>query len=155
MRIEPPPSLPWATGQHPGGDRGRRAARGAAGRAVGVPRVARRAAVARLGRRQDPELGHVRDADDHEARLAQAPHEVGAVIGAVARRKREPKFMHRPSTGALALTAIGTPANGRSSPGSIAVGGPTRARRRPRRTRSGRLERFDALSAAVDSTRAR
>ena len=27
--------------------------------------------------------------------------------------------MHRPSTGTLALIAIGTPANGRSSPGSI------------------------------------
>jgi hypothetical protein len=40
--------------------------------------------VARLGGREDPELRHVRRADDHEARLAQAAHEVGAVVGAVA-----------------------------------------------------------------------
>jgi hypothetical protein len=40
--------------------------------------------VARLGRREDPELGHVRGADDHEARLLQAAHEVRAVAGAVA-----------------------------------------------------------------------
>ena len=40
MRIEPPPSLACATGTMPGGDRGGRAAAGAAGRAVGVPGVA-------------------------------------------------------------------------------------------------------------------
>ena len=35
--------------------------------------------------------------------------------------------MHRPATGTLDLIAIGTPANGRSSPGSIRVGGLERA----------------------------
>jgi hypothetical protein len=40
--------------------------------------------VARLGGGQDAELRHVRDADDHEARLAQPPHHEGVVDGAVA-----------------------------------------------------------------------
>jgi hypothetical protein len=39
--------------------------------------------VARLGGREDPELRHVRDADDHEARLLEPPHEVRAVPRAV------------------------------------------------------------------------
>ena len=40
MRIEPPPSLAWAIGNMPGGDRGRGAAAGAARRAARVPGVA-------------------------------------------------------------------------------------------------------------------
>jgi hypothetical protein len=40
--------------------------------------------VPRLGGREDPELRHVGGADDDEAGLAQAPHQVGAVGGAVA-----------------------------------------------------------------------
>ena len=51
---------------------------------VEVPRVAGRAGVARLGGRQDRELRQVRDADDHEARLAQPADEVGGVVGPVA-----------------------------------------------------------------------
>ena len=42
--------------------------------------------VARLGGRQDPELRHVRGADDDEAGVAQAPHQVGAVARAGGRR---------------------------------------------------------------------
>ena len=69
--------------QHAGRDRRGRAAGGAAGRAIGVPRVVRRAGVTRLGRRQDPELGQIRGADDHEAGVAQASHHVRAVTGPV------------------------------------------------------------------------
>ena len=120
MRIEPPPSLPWATGTIPAATAAAEPPRGAARRARAVPRVARGPGVARLGGRQDPELGHVRDADDDEAGLAQAPHEVGAVeSGGGPRGTSSAKFMHSPSTGTLALIAIGTPANGRVSPGWI------------------------------------
>jgi hypothetical protein len=66
---------------HSGGDRGRRAPRGAPRRALRVPRVARRAEAARLGHRQDPELGQVRLADEQEAGIAKAAHEEGVVLG--------------------------------------------------------------------------
>ena len=52
---------------------GRGAAGRAARRALGVPGVAGRPEAARLGHRQDPELGQVGLADDHEAGLAQPP----------------------------------------------------------------------------------
>jgi hypothetical protein len=47
----------------------------------------RRAGVPGLGRREDPELGHVGDADDHEPGLAQAVHEIRRVVGVVAREE--------------------------------------------------------------------
>jgi hypothetical protein len=40
--------------------------------------------VARLGGRQDPELGHVRGPDHDEARLAQPPDQIGGMPGPVA-----------------------------------------------------------------------
>ena len=137
MRIEPPPSLPCASGTIP-------AATAAAEPPEEPPGVRSRshglrvgAGVARLGRRQDPELRQVRRADDDEAGVAQAAHEVGVVVRAGGRRgSSSAKFMHMPATGTLALIAIGTPANGRSSPRLDLVGGRrARARRRPRRTR--------------------
>ena len=51
MRIEPPPSLPCATGSMPLATAAAAPPGGAAGRALEVPRVARRAEDARLGRR--------------------------------------------------------------------------------------------------------
>ena len=83
MRIEPPPSLPWAIGTMPGRDRRGRASARAAGRPVEVPRIARRAVHARLRRRKDPELGRLGGAGEHEALLAQAAHQVGVVVARV------------------------------------------------------------------------
>ena len=57
---------------HAGGDRRGGAAGGAARRPRRVPRVARRAEAARLGHRQDPELGQRRRPDEDEARGLQA-----------------------------------------------------------------------------------
>ena len=84
MRIDPPPSLPCASGSIPD-------ATAAALPPLDPPGVRVRShglrvgpRVARLGGRQDRELRQVRDADDHEARLAQPPDQVGGVIGPVA-----------------------------------------------------------------------
>ena len=66
---------------HAGGDGGRRAAGRAAGRALEVPRVARRAEAPRLGDRQDPPLRQRRRADDDEARVAQPAHDAVVVRG--------------------------------------------------------------------------
>ena len=66
MRIDPPPSLAWAIGTMPGGDRRRRSAARAAGRAVEVPRVARRPPRDRLGGRQAAELRAVGAPGDDE-----------------------------------------------------------------------------------------
>ena len=74
IRIEPPPSLAWATGTAPAGHGAAGPAARAAGRALRVPRVARRAEAARLGHGQDPELGRLGLADEHEARLPEAAH---------------------------------------------------------------------------------
>ena len=68
-------------GHHPGCDRRPGAARGAARRAAGVPRVARRPEAARLGDRDDAELGRGGAADEDEPGLAQAPHDVAVVVG--------------------------------------------------------------------------
>ena len=98
MRIEPPPSLPWASGTIPAATAAAEPPEEPPGRARRVPRVAGRARVARLGGRQDPELRQVRHADDDEPRVAQPAHEVGVVRRAVP-ASSEPKFMHRPATG--------------------------------------------------------
>ena len=87
MRIEPPPSLAWAIGTMPGGDGGRRPAARAAGRAVGVPRVAGRAPGHRLGGRQAAELGAVGAPGDDQAGGAEAADQRGV---APARRPRVP-----------------------------------------------------------------
>ena len=79
MRIEPPPSLPWASGTMPAATAAAAPPDEPPGRALGVPGVARGAEAARLGHRQDPELGHVRLAHDHEPGLAQAPDQEGVV----------------------------------------------------------------------------
>ena len=63
---------------HAGGDGGAGAARGAARRALRVPGVAGRPVGERLGHRQDPVLGELGGADDHEAGVAQAGD--GAVV---------------------------------------------------------------------------
>ena len=118
IRIEPPPSLPCATGTIPDATAAAAAAGRAAGGALQIPRVARRTEEPRLADRQDPVLGQRRRAHDHEPRLAQAPHDV-VVVG------RDEVFHQRAAVGEpqafnarLFLIAIGTPANGRSSPGS-------------------------------------
>ena len=65
---------------HPGRDRRRAAAAGAARRARLVPRVARRAEARGLGRRQDAPLGQRRRPDDDEARGLQ-PRDDVVVVG--------------------------------------------------------------------------
>ena len=97
MRIEPPPSLPCATGTMPAATAAAEPPEEPPGVRVRVPRVARRPGVARLGGRQDPELGQVRRADDDEARPRAAAARGRRCASAGGRaRNREPKFMHRP-----------------------------------------------------------
>ena len=82
MRVEPPPSLAWAIGTMPGGDRRGRAAatsrracaRGPTG-CASAPK--RRGSV--VG--DDPELGQVRRADDDRAGLPQPRRRATASIG--------------------------------------------------------------------------
>ncbi len=62
---------------HPGGDRRGGAAAGAAGRAVEIPRVARRPPRDRLGRRQAAHLGTVGPPGDHQAGGLEAGDERG------------------------------------------------------------------------------
>jgi hypothetical protein len=68
-------------GHHAGGHRGRRPARGAARGAPEVPRVAGGSVAAGLGDGEDPELGHVGPADDHEARLPKPAHDDRVELG--------------------------------------------------------------------------
>ena len=87
MRVEPPPSLPWAIGHHARGDRRGRAAGRAAGRPVEVPRVAgrRRSGAARcVGR--IPNSGRLVMPDDDEAGVAEPAHDVVRVRRADGRR---------------------------------------------------------------------
>ena len=120
MRIEPPPSLPCAIGHHarprPPPPSRRTSRPACASRSHGL-RVG--AGVARLGGRQDPELRHVR-----RCRRSRSPPRAAAGRGrrcASGRWPREEASSRSsctgPSTGTLALIAIGTPANGRGSPG--------------------------------------
>src|SRR5581483_5132630 len=76
MRIDPPPSLPRETGCD---GRGCAAAR-AAGRPLGVPRIAAVPVQLRLGHADGAELRRVRLADDDEAGLAD-PADDGRVDG--------------------------------------------------------------------------
>ena len=83
MRIEPPPSLPCATGTMP-------AATAAAAPPEEPPGVRSRSHGLRVGpnRRasrdgQDPVLGQRGRADDHEAGVAQAARDVVVVVGDV------------------------------------------------------------------------
>ena len=72
IRIEPPPSLPWATGQQTGRDRRGGPAGGAPGRPFQVPGVAGGPEDVGLADGQDPVLGQRGGADDHEPGAASA-----------------------------------------------------------------------------------
>ena len=104
---------------HAGRDRGRRAAGRAARRARRGPTgcaPGRRARGSVTG--QDPELGELRRADDHEAGGAQAARPRCGRSGATKSRiSAQPCVRRRPRAARLFLIAIGTPANGRGSPG--------------------------------------
>ena len=119
---------------------------------VGVPGVAGRAEAARLGDGQDPELGQVGLADDHEARVAQPPHHEGVVAGhEVAEEVGAERVGHARPPAAVSLIAIGTPANGRSSPGPTA----SAAARAPSASTwtnafSSPLQRLDPLERGLD-----
>ena len=135
------------------------AARGAAGRALGVPRVARRAEAARLGDRQD---ARTRAASVVPTITKPASRRrrttLCVVVGRRSRRTASQPIRERacPSTARLFLIAIGTPANGRSSPGA------DRRRRRRARARAStcderverRVELLDARSEVSTSSRA-
>ena len=90
---------------HAGGDRGRRAAGGAARRPRRGPRGCASAPnAARLGDRQDPALGQRGRADDHEARVAQAAHDVVVERrDEVARGASAPKVSRPAGDGAVVL----------------------------------------------------
>ena len=122
MRIEPPRSLPSASGDHARGDRGGAAARRAAARERGSQglRVAPKRAFSVTGRR--PELGRVRLADDDRARLAQPPHVCGVVVRATqSPNARLPSVVGRSSVAeSRSLSPTGTPQSGRGSPGRTA-----------------------------------
>ena len=77
IRIEPPPSLAWATGTIPAATAAPGTPAGAARRVLEVPGVAGCAVGDRLGRRQDAEFGHIGLADGDEACVAEARTENG------------------------------------------------------------------------------
>ena len=146
MRSEPPPSLPWATGSIPLATAAAAPPEEPPGVRVGVPRVAGRAAVARLGGREDPELRHVRDADDHEARLLQPPHEVGAVAGAVVGEELRAEAHRQPGDRDVGLDRDRDAGEGPLVARLDRVGGRERAVGVDLDERvDGRLERLDAL----------
>ena len=72
MRTEPPPSLPTASGPMPAATARAGARAGAAGRALQVPRIARRLEDGVVARAAVAELGHVGLAQDHRAGIPQA-----------------------------------------------------------------------------------
>ena len=80
-RIDPPPSVPSAAGTMPGGDRRRRAAARAPGRAVEVPRVAGEPEGHRLGDAHRAERGHVRPPDHDPARVPDPADHLGVRVG--------------------------------------------------------------------------
>ena len=120
---EPPPSLPCAIGTIP-------AATAAADPPEEPPGVRPRSHGLRagpprreLGDRQDPPLRQRRRADDDEAGVSQPARD--AVV--VRRRRQSPPEVRAATstagreTARLFFIAIGTPANGRGSPGAIAA----------------------------------
>ena len=83
-------------------DGARRPAAGAARRALEVPRVARDAAVRRLGEPPDAELGHPRDADDDRPGRAQVADELAVLgLGGVVGRRAD--RAHRPADARVLL----------------------------------------------------
>ena len=68
-------------GDDPSGHGRRRAATGTARGVVGVPRIARRTAELGLGHAEDPELGAVGLAQEHDTGLAVAREELGVMVG--------------------------------------------------------------------------
>ena len=75
IRVEPPPSLPWAIGTMPAATAAPEPPLEPPGVRFSVPGIAGRAEAARLGRREDPQLRQGRLADDHEPGLTQAAYE--------------------------------------------------------------------------------
>ena len=158
MRIEPPPSLPVQIGIMPDRDRGRRAARRTARRALGVPRVAGDAVQVRARPvRSTRTRATVVSPTKHRARGAQ-PRGLGAVV----RRRCRPRT---PSTRACRASPRPRRAPSRPSARRPTVRGPRRARprrrSRPRACRapstsrkqnafSSRIELLDAREERVE-----
>ena len=95
MRIEPPPSLPCATGQSPAAVAAAAPPLEPPGVRVRVPGIPAGAVQLRLGLRDRAELRRVRLAEHDEPGLADAPHdrgvEVGHVVRICLRRVRRPQ----------------------------------------------------------------
>ena len=121
MRIEPPPSLPCASGTIPAATAAAGAAGGAAGRAREVPRVARRADCGATRSTAGSRTPAARSCRRSRSRRRAGGRRTPRRTARRSRRTgRAQKVSGIPSTGWLSLIAIGTPANGRSSPGPIA-----------------------------------
>ena len=157
MRIEPPPSLPWASGTMP-------AATAAAAPPDEPPGVRSVSQGLRVGpKRRGSVTGRIPNSGRfvlptmHEARLAQPAHDEGVVAGdEVAEQRPSPSVYGMPATAAVSLMAIGTPANGRGRPRRDA----SAAARAPSASTwtnalSSRVERLDAPEAASASSRER
>jgi hypothetical protein len=83
--------------------------------------------VARLGGREDPELRHLRGPDHDEARLAQAPHQVRAVVGPVAGEELRPEVHAQAGHRDVRLDGDRHPREGPLVAGLDPVGGLQRA----------------------------
>ena len=101
---------------HAGRDRHGGAAARATGRVPGLPRVARVAAVDRLGVGPLAELRHPGLADDDRAGGAQPAHELAVGRQRASSSTRPPKVVTHPATSISSLIAIGTPCSGPGGP---------------------------------------
>ena len=115
MRVEPPASVPTPIGHDAGGQRDRRAARGAAAGAVRRPGIARAAEQRRLGVGHVPELGRRGLADQDGAGLLQPrDRDASPPWARCARGCRRRTSCARPLVLTRSLTWNGTPCSGPS-----------------------------------------
>ena len=116
IRIEPPPSVPVASGASPGSDRRTAAAARASRGPVGGPGTLRRAEEAVRRESLERELGQVGLPDDDGAGGPESCDRVAvAPAGEASPKSRDPKVVGRPAPSSLSFTRRGSPASG---PGS-------------------------------------
>ena len=155
MRIEPPPSLAWADRHHARGDRGRRAAARAAGRARRGPTGCASAPKASGlgGRRGCPARGCWSCPRKTKPALAEARRELGVVVldpADVAQEAACPRTAgRRPSAPPRSFSRNGTPRKGPSG-SSPAAAARALSNSGVITALSSRVEALDALDRLVD-----
>ncbi len=135
VRIEPPPSVPVASGTRPAASAAPDPPRRAARRPLEPPGVARRAEDVVVGPSLERELGDVRPADDRSRPPRTIRSTVISLRSAAGRSSivREPKFVTMPTTSVLSLTRSGRPASGPSAPRSSSARASAERLLRPQR----------------------